>query len=74
MDADFGGANDGQCEYSFFSRCPNDTVPEIGPLTFGQQHGWTYRYCPHHYQLLYEDSDTYRMIKGFLQDGEDRGH
>ena len=45
MAGDFGGANDGQCEYSFLSRCPDTAVIT---LTYGQQSGWTYNYCGKH--------------------------
>lgn len=42
---DYGGANDGQCEWSFFSRCTEDAVVTV---TFGQHGGWTYNYCGKH--------------------------
>lgn len=45
MGADYGGANDGQCEFSFFDRCPHPSVVEV---TFGQQKAWTYKYCAKH--------------------------
>ena len=61
--ADYGGANDGQCEYSFFTRCPELIDPSRPPLTFGQQNGWTYRYCTDHYFFVMErqeDADSDR--------------
>ena len=42
---DYGGANDGQCEYSFFDRC---LELEVTTVHFGQQGGWKYKYCRKH--------------------------
>lgn len=52
---DYGGINDGQCEYSFFTRCPE---PEVEAVTFGQQGAWTYKYCADHARMAKEDRDN----------------
>jgi hypothetical protein len=50
---DYGGINDGQCEFSFFTRCPEQG--ELEEVTFGQFDTWTYLYCPDHATQAKED-------------------
>ena len=39
---DYGGSNDGRCEFSWFERCTNRATVRV---RFGQQGGWEYAYC-----------------------------
>ena len=39
---DYGGVDDGRCEFSFFERCENRSTVRV---RFGQQGGWEYAYC-----------------------------
>jgi len=49
--ADYGGVDDGTCEYSFLERCDE---PAVESVTFGQFNGWTYKYCIKHANLMRE--------------------